>query len=112
LIDSVGNYLFTSGGAISGAFLSLEDGSTYPCGNNGFNAGGNVKCFVKIGVYTDLTIPTRIFITDFTYVSVMNVRFLVTNPETVGSFFSVNVQAYGGTKTSTNLYGNQFMGSW
>lgn len=112
LIDSQSNYLFTSGGAIAGAFLGLEDGSTYPCGNNGFSAGGNVKCLVKTGVYTDLTIPTRIIMTDFTYVSTMNCRFLITNPETVGSFFSVRVRAYGGAKTSSNLYGNQFMGEW
>jgi hypothetical protein len=72
--------LFTTVGAQNSAFLSLEDGSTYPCGNNGFGAGGNVKCFVKIGVYTDLTLPTRIYVTDFTYISTMNVRFLVTNP--------------------------------
>lgn len=95
---------------MSGAFLGVEDGSTYPCGNNGFAAGGNVKCYIKLGVYTDLTIPTRIIMTDFTYVSVMNCRFLITNPETSGAFFTVRVRAFGGTKSATNLYGNQYMG--
>ena len=112
LVDTAGTYLYTSGSAQSGAFLNLEDGSTYPCGNNGFSAGGNVKCFVKIGVFTDLTIPTRIFMTDFTYVSSMNCRFLINNPETVGSYFTVKVKAYGGVKTSTNLYGDKYMGEW
>ncbi len=45
-----------------------------------FRPGGNVKCFVKIGVYTDLILPTRIYVTDFTYISTMNLCFLVTNP--------------------------------
>lgn len=110
LMDSAGNYLYTTGAAQTAAFLSLEDGSTYPCGNNGYSAGGNVKCFVKIGVFSDLTIPTRIIMTDFTYVSQMNCRFLINNPETVGSYFSVKVKAYGGAKTSTNLYGDKYMG--
>lgn len=112
MIDTQGNYLYTSGAAQAGAFLNLEDGSTYPCGNNGYSAGGNVKCFVKIGTFTDLTIPTRIFMTDFTYVSIMNCRFLMVNPETVGSYMTIKVKAYGGVKTSTNLYGDKYMGEW
>lgn len=50
--------------------------------------------------------------TDFTYVSTMNCRFIFTNPETAGAFFSIKVRAYGGTKSSSNLYGDKYMGMW
>lgn len=69
-----------------------------------------MKCFIKLGTFSDLTIPTRIVMTDFTYVSTMNCRFIFANPDNVGSFFSVKVKAFGGTRTSTNLYGQQYMG--
>lgn len=51
--------------------------------------------------------------TDFTYVSQMNCRFLFYNPDQTSSnypYFSVNVKAYGGTKSATNLYGDKYMG--
>lgn len=63
-----------------------------------------------MGTFTDLSIPTRIIMTDFTYVSTMNCRFIFVNPDNVGSFFSIKVKAYGGAKTATNLYGQQYMG--
>lgn len=112
MIDELGTLLYTSAGAQTNSFLNTEDGAPYPCGNHGFNAGGNVKCFVKIGVFNDLTIPTRIIMTDFTYVSTMNCRFIFTNPETAGAFLSIKVKAYGGTKSSSNLYGDKYMGEW
>ena len=110
MIDSQGNYLYTSAAAKSAAFLDLEDGSTYPCGNNGLGASGNVKCFLIIGAFGDLTSPTRIVMTDFSYDTSMNCRFIFRNPETVNPYFSVKVKAFGGTKSSTNLYGDKYMG--
>ena len=80
LRDDQGNYLYTSAGAKTAAFLDTEDGSTYPCGNHGLSAGGNVKCIVQLGDFTLLTSPTRIIMTDFTYVSQMNCRILLKNP--------------------------------
>lgn len=109
-MDSQGQYLYTTGSAQSAAFLDLEDGSTYPCGNNGLQAGGNVKCFLKIGAFGELTAPTRIYMTDFTYVTTMNCRLVFKNPETVGSYFTIRVKAFGGTKSSSNLYGDKYMG--
>jgi hypothetical protein len=53
--------------------------------------------------------------TDFTYVSQMNCRFLFYNPDQTSSnypYFSVNVKAYGGTKSASNLYGDKYMGEW
>ena len=67
LRDENGNYLYSSSSARNNAFLNLEDGSTYPCGNNGYGAGGNVKCFIFNGNHDHLTSPTRIIMTDFTY---------------------------------------------
>ena len=112
LRDNLGNFLYTSGGAQTNAFLSTEDGSTYPCGNHGLSAGGNAKCIIQQGDFSLLTSPTRIIMTDFTYVSQMNCRLVFTNPETVNSYFSIRVKAYGGTKTASNLYGDKFMGEW
>lgn len=63
-----------------------------------------------MGTFSDLSIPTRIFMTDFTYVSTMNCRFIFYNPDFVGSFFSVKVKAFGGSRSATNLYGQQYMG--
>ena len=50
--------------------------------------------------------------TDFTYNTKMNCRFIFINPETDGAFFSVKVKAYGGTRSETNLYGDKYMGEW
>ena len=112
LRDENGNYLYTSSSAQDNAFLDLQDGSTYPCGNNGYGAGGNVKCFIFNGRHDHLTSPTRIIMTDFTYTTEMNCRFIFTNPESTGRYFSVKVKAFGGTKSATNLYGDTFMGEW
>lgn len=50
--------------------------------------------------------------TDFTYNTKMNCRFIFNNPETNGAYFSVKVKAYGGTRSDSNLYGDKFMGEW
>ena len=55
---------------------------------------------------------TKIIMTDFTYNTKMNCRFIFINPETDGAFFSVKVKAYGGTRSETNLYGDKYMGEW
>ena len=112
LRDELGNYLYSSTSARNNAFLNLEDGSTYPCGNHGHGAGGNVKCFIFNGDHNQLTSPTKIIMTDFTYTSEMNCRFIFTNPESTSRYFSVKVKAFGGTKTATNLYGDNYMGEW
>ena len=69
-----------------------------------------MKCYFLNGDNTKGTVPTRIIMTDFTYVSQMNCRFVFGNPEGTGSYFSVKVKAYGGTKSETNLYGDKYMG--
>lgn len=93
--------------------MDLEDGASYPCGNHGLSAGGNVKCFLKRGKYGRLTTPTRIIMTDFTYITQMNCRFIFTNPSNVNAYFSIKVKAFGGvTNPDMNLYGNQYMGEW
>jgi hypothetical protein len=50
--------------------------------------------------------------TDFTYVNNMNCRVLFRNPDLVDAWVSIKVLAYGGTRSSTNLYGNVYMGYW
>jgi len=72
-----------------------------------------VKCYILNGDNTEAGIPTRIIMTDFTYVSQMNCRFLFYNPDQTSSnypYFSVNVKAYGGSKSASNLYGDKYMG--
>lgn len=110
LIDEKKNTLFSSNSLT--AFFSLSDGAPYPCSNYGYSAGGNVKCFLINGDNTNRGIPTRIFMTDFTYVQNMNARLLIKNPDTAGVYLSVKVYAYGGTRSASNLYGNVYMGYW
>ena len=62
------------------AFLGLENGATYPCGNNGFGAGGTPKCTILFGDNTKETVSTKIIMTDFTYNTKMNCRFIFLNP--------------------------------
>jgi len=50
--------------------------------------------------------------TKFNYVSQMNCRFAFITPPNTNAFFSVIVKAYGGTPSSTNPYGNLYMGEW
>jgi len=50
--------------------------------------------------------------TDFTYVSQMNCRFVFKNPSSTGRYITWNVKAYGGVKTADNLYGDKFMGEY
>ena len=112
LIDAAGTQLYPTASKFTAAFFDLDNGATYPCGNNGFGAGGNPKCIILNGDNQYGMTPTRIIMTDFTYSSQMNCRFLFMNPETNGAYFSVKVKAYGGDPSATNLYGDKFMGEW
>lgn len=80
LVDAAGTALYPTDSRLSDAFFDLEDGSTYPCGNHGLGAGGNVKCIILNGNNDHETTPTRIIMTDFTYSSQMNCRFIFRNP--------------------------------
>lgn len=42
----------------------------------------------------------------------MNCRFIFKNPSNTNAYFTIRVKAYGGTKSDTNLYGDQYMGEW
>jgi len=50
--------------------------------------------------------------TDFNQGSTINARLLLTNPNSIGSWISVNVYAYTGVQDVTSLYGNQYVGYW
>ena len=80
LRDSAGTYLYPTTANFNAAFLNLENGATYPCGNNGFGAGGNPKCIILNGDNTKEGVSTKIIMTDFTYNTKMNCRFIFTNP--------------------------------
>lgn len=109
-VDEKGNQILNT--YTSSSFFDLNDGAAYPCSNYGFSAGGNPKCVIFNGDNTNKGIPTRIFMTDFTYVQDMNVRLLIKNTDVPNVWLSVKVLAYGGTRSSTNLYGNVYMGYW
>jgi hypothetical protein len=49
LRDTAGTYLYSDDAKFATAFMSLENGATYPCGNNGYGAGGNPKCIILNG---------------------------------------------------------------
>lgn len=99
LRDSAGNYLYPTNTRFTAAFLSLDNGATYPCGNHGFGAGGTPKCIILNGDNSKETVSTKIIMTDFTYITKMNCRFIFINPETAGAYFSVKIKAYGGTRS-------------
>lgn len=109
-VDEKGNQIFNS--YTTSSFFNLNDGANYPCSNYGYSAGGNPKCIIVNGDNANKGIPTRIFMTDFTYVQDMNARLLLKNPDVANVYLSIRVLAYGGTRSSTNLYGNVYMGYW
>lgn len=110
MVDEKGTKLWNTGATT--AFFGLSDGAAYPCNNFGLQAGGDPKCFLVNGDNTNKGVPTRIFMTDFTYVNNMNCRVLFKNPDITGVWVSIKVLAYGGTRSSANLYGNIYMGYW
>jgi hypothetical protein len=111
-IDKNGNALFTSTAQLSATFMNQANGGSYPCGNHGFNAGGNVQCYILNGDFANLGVVTRIVMTSFTYVTQMNCRLVFNTPPNANRYFSVIVRAYGGAASASNPYGNQYMGFW
>lgn len=111
-VDNNGNALFGSQANLITTFMSQSNGGSYPCGNNGYNAGGSVRCIIFLGDYSNAGIPTRIVMTGFTYQTQMNCRFAFINPSNTGVYFSVNIKAFGGASSALNPYGNQYMGFW
>ena len=111
-MDNNGNALFTSQADLITTFMSQSNGGSYPCGNNGFSAGGSVRCILFLGDYRNAGIPTRIVMTGFTYQTQMNCRLAFMNPTSANVYFSVNVKAFGGASSALNPYGNQYMGFW
>jgi hypothetical protein len=110
-VDRNGNSLFTSDAQLVTAFLSQENGGSYPCGNHGFSAGGKVRCLLLRGSYLE-GLPTRIIMSEFTYVTQMNCRLVFRTPPNNGVWLSVKVKAFGGQPAANNPYGTQFMGDW
>ena len=110
--DKNGNALYSSLSARTTSFLNQDDGGSYPCGNNGYSAGGNVRCILLNGDHSNLGTPTRIIMTDFTYSTQMNCRFVFVNHDRTNTYFSVMVRAFGGTPTADNPYGDKYMGHW
>ena len=62
-IDKGGNALYSSASQMYTTFLDQTDGGSYPCGNNGLSAGGNVRCILLRGEHTQNGVPTRIIMT-------------------------------------------------
>lgn len=105
--DELGQPIYSNPTA---AFFTLDDGAPYPCGNNGLGATGAVKCFLEKGDPTLLGAPVRIHMTDFYYTGgTMKVRLLLQNPD-ANTFLSVKVKAYGSSKSTTSVYGINYLG--
>lgn len=105
-VDELGVPIYSNPTA---AFFSLDDGAPYPCGNNGLAATGNVKCFLEKGDSSGLGTPVRIHMTDFYYFGSMMVRLIFQNPD-ANKFLSVKVHAYGNSKSSSSVYGINYLG--
>lgn len=111
-VDKAGTALFGSSAQLTATFMGQSNGGSYPCGNNGLNAGGSVRCILLTGDFSSTGVATRIIMTGFTYQTQMNCRLVFVNPPTVNAYFSVIVRAFGGAVSSLNPYGNQYMGVW
>jgi hypothetical protein len=62
-VDKNGVSLFSSAASLSTTFMNQQNGGSYPCGNNGYNAGGNVKCIILNGEHSQVGVVTRIIMT-------------------------------------------------
>ncbi|KAL4505213.1 hypothetical protein ABPG72_016280 [Tetrahymena utriculariae] len=92
-------------------FWNLDSGSSYPCSRG--IAGGQrnpVRCIIENGDPTGWSTPVRIHVFDFNY--------QMGNNEVFGFLFGglsnlleFTVEAWGGSATFNQPYGNQFMGS-
>lgn len=51
-VDNNGVPLFGSAAQLSTTFMDQQDGGSYPCGNNGYSAGGKVRCLLLKGSHT------------------------------------------------------------
>lgn len=109
-VDKAGTALFNSNAELTATFMGQANGGSYPCGNNGLNAGGSVKCLLLTGDYSNSGVVTRIIMTGFTYQTQMNCRFTFFTPPNANAFFSVTVRAFGGPSSTLNPYGSQYMG--
>eukprot|EP00919_Chromeraceae_sp_WS-2016_P009427 GHVR01022131.1.p1 GENE.GHVR01022131.1~~GHVR01022131.1.p1 ORF type:complete len:167 (-),score=6.48 GHVR01022131.1:1437-1937(-) len=99
------------------AFFSINSGGEYPCGNNdgGRTDTGTPKCYILHGSNQNMGSPTVITMLGLKYSStnkLIKVRILLYNPDTVGSWFTINVKAFKGSTTEQSLIGEQYVGYW
>jgi hypothetical protein len=105
-IDQDGDVIYSNP-----TLLGLPSGSNLPC-SVGF--GLAVNCYYEAGSTTDYGIPTKIYVSHFAIQSgdTLQLRILLTNPDSVGCWPSIKVRALGGTVSAPNVMGTEFMGFW
>ena len=89
--------------------VNLPSGSQYPC-SVGLNT--NVFCYYEKGSVNDYGRPTRIYITQFSASTSLNLRMLFTNPDNVGVFPSFTFKAFGGSYSAPKLMGQELRGRY
>lgn len=105
VVDPDGDVIYTNP-----KFLGLPSGSKIPC-SVGF--GANVNCFYETGDSSQYGTPTRIYVSHFaTGSSSMTLRMLLTNPDNVGTWPTINVKLMGGSFSAPNIMGDELMGRW
>ncbi len=75
--------------------MNVPSGSKLPC-SVGF--GLNVNCYYEAGDKTAYGIPTKIYVSHFALQAsnTLMLRLLITNPDNVGTWPTINVRAMGG----------------
>lgn len=112
MVDEFGSPIFTNKGP---AFMDLEDGDEYPCGNNDpANANsGRPKCYLFHGNENGPGEPASIIMTDFKYTTQIKARLIMRNPATAGVWFTIIAKAYKGLGGGENsLIGHKYVGYW
>jgi hypothetical protein len=89
--------------------LNLPSGSKIPCS---VGQGFPVNCYYEAGDLVGYGTPTRIYVSQFTSGNALQLRLLITNPDNVGSWPSINVRAVGGSISAPSIFGNELMGRW
>lgn len=105
-VDADGDVTYTNP-----ILMNLPSGSNFPC-SVGFNL--DVTCYYETGSTSGYGIPTRIYVTNFALQAsnTLMLRLLITNPDNVGVWPTINVKAMGGTTAVPEVFGDELLGRW
>lgn len=104
--DSDGDIAYTNP-----LLMNLPSGSNFPCS---VGYGLAVNCYYEAGNSANYGTPTRIYVSHFAIQAgnTLLLRLLITNPDNVGVWPTINVKAMGGTTSLPEIFGDELLGRW